>query len=503
MNINQDNLNQFYKENIYPIIAKKSNYEAIHQCLLCIRGNPSVVDSRYYPQMREECFRLFALSVQIAIEEIFSQKKKTEMNANDYEYYINNKGKLDTIEFDLINQSSMSKLSNERMKLEDHFAHIDQSNDLNQDDNDSTKRKTIEQEQSLNSKFMNNNILPFDSFDLNGKDNDNDNNNNNDMNVDDDNVFNNSSSEQTSINQLNSNCYSLNALYDNTIRSPQAMLFEKNRNTGPQVNHNHNTFSNHKTITRLTQPSIQKETKSKLKKFQFRFTKRENIDKKILRKFRKFLSQRIKKNDDFIQKIVLNNDFWISFINKNLLPPFIYPPENKTFKSFNTRFLLWIFEHDNSSELYSYYIKSNYQVLVEIFSNKFGLKEGNEEFALLKNYINSFAQVFGTNSPNSSSATTKVTYDLVFESKPNKSNVKVNEIPLENGAMMNCEFDQDNRINSIQKKTSDIFDEIITNDYLQGAKSMGYYSYENEDIMMNYFDNGFHLNEYEKDDGLI
>lgn len=85
----------------------KANYKEIHQCLVCIRDNPSVVDSRYYPQMREECFRLFGLNVQVAIEEIFSPKKKTEMSVNDYEYYLNNKGRLNTIEFDLVNQCSI------------------------------------------------------------------------------------------------------------------------------------------------------------------------------------------------------------------------------------------------------------------------------------------------------------------------------------------------------------------------------------------------------------
>lgn len=423
------------------------------------------------------------------------------MSVNDYEYYLNNKGRLNTIEFDLVNQCSIlinrNKECNDEANHEvNYFSNNDNcSNILNHEDNVSTKLKTIDQDQSLNSRKVNsNNLLPFDSFDFNGG-----NHNENDMNIDD-NVFNNSSSANTSNNQLNSNCYSLNALYDNTFRPTQGSLFEKNRNTGPLVNHN--TILKHKTITRLAQPTIQKETKSKLKKYQFRFTKRENIDKKILRKFRKFLSQRIKKNDDYIRKIVLNNDFWISFINKNLLPPFIYPPENKTFKSFNTRFMLWIFEHDNSSDLYSYYIKSNFQNLFDNFANKFCLKEGNEEFGLLKNYIHSFAQVFGNCSSNSASTATKATYDLTFEGEMNRSDRKGNHMLIEvNESMGN---DKNNGINSIQQKTNDIFEEIITHDYLQGSKSMGYYSNENEDIMMNYFENELNLNDFDRNnDGFI
>jgi len=57
-----------------------------------------------------------------------------------------------------------------------------------------------------------------------------------------------------------------------------------------------------------------------LKEFNIKFTKRENIDKKVLRKFRKFIKDKIKKGHINLSNFGLNNtqkEFWNFFIDDN------------------------------------------------------------------------------------------------------------------------------------------------------------------------------------------
>ena len=73
-------------------------------------------------------------------------------------------------------------------------------------------------------------------------------------------------------------------------------------------------------LSRQSQQS-QSLKKSKLKEFQFKFTKRENIDKKILRKFRKFLKEQYKKNQINVINILSNNKFWSDFVSLTYVHP--------------------------------------------------------------------------------------------------------------------------------------------------------------------------------------
>ena len=63
--------------------------------------------------------------------------------------------------------------------------------------------------------------------------------------------------------------------------------------------------------------------KKKIKEFKFKLFKRENLDKKILRKFKKFLKAELKgENDKEIKNFINNNGFWLDYISMNLMPPF-------------------------------------------------------------------------------------------------------------------------------------------------------------------------------------
>lgn len=135
--------------------------------------------------------------------------------------------------------------------------------------------------------------------------------------------------------------------------------------------------------------------KHKLKEFQFKYLKRENVDKKIMRKFRKFLKDKYKKNNQEITNAISHCEFWKDFITLNLLPPLNYAKEEREFKSFNINYMKWIFEHNFSSELYDVFIKNNYFKLLNLFVVKFKLNQKDEEYSMLKRYVLTLAIIFG------------------------------------------------------------------------------------------------------------
>ena len=136
--------------------------------------------------------------------------------------------------------------------------------------------------------------------------------------------------------------------------------------------------------------------KKKIKEFKFKLFKRENLDKKILRKFKKFLKAELKgENDIEIKNFINNNGFWLDYISMNLMPPFFYEKENISFKSFNTQYLCWLFEHKFSLELYNIYIKTNYEKLLPIIKKAYNLDENSDDFILVQTYLNTMPLIYG------------------------------------------------------------------------------------------------------------
>jgi len=89
-----------------------------------------------------------------------------------------------------------------------------------------------------------------------------------------------------------------------------------------------------------------------LKEFKPRFLKKENIDKKILRKFRNYVKLLYKEDRSILDSY--DRSFWKGFITSNLLPPMKYEDDlNKVqFKSFNTKYLLWLFSKEGCVNLF-------------------------------------------------------------------------------------------------------------------------------------------------------
>jgi len=180
--------------------------------------------------------------------------------------------------------------------------------------------------------------------------------------------------------------------------------------------HNSSTFNPHKKFIVLKKdislrscPPSEK-IKSKipfLKDFNIRFTKRENIDKKLVRKFRKFLKGYFQRENINISTIE-DNDFWTAFVNEELYPPtkFRCIEQNRVyeFKSFNTNYMAWIFSIKHAEWLYNQFIREKgEEVCASIVKknqraiNSFDSQQKNQICDQLKYYINNLANIFNIN----------------------------------------------------------------------------------------------------------
>lgn len=137
--------------------------------------------------------------------------------------------------------------------------------------------------------------------------------------------------------------------------------------------------SNFISLSRKVVPKIEKVARLKnqipfLKSFHPKFIKKENIDKKILRKFRKVLKKDVKINE---VKDNIDYDFIASFVVKNLLPPMKY--EETEFKSFNTKFLVWLFSKNGMEEIYDKFVNEYGISLWASFVETYNLNEEEPE----------------------------------------------------------------------------------------------------------------------------
>ena len=360
----KDEIKNFYITNIFPLIKNKSNYNEIEKNLFYIFENEYMIKNRIYQSIWEECTNLFIIGLEIALNEILKSKNEKInhkcnycKNCKDRELYRCRYGKIETIEEEIINKFK--------------------ENDINMSNN----RKFSFEINSINSDnfdyFEKNETFPFDeeefqimNYELN---------NNNNFNI------NNSYKEE-------------NMQIDSFLFEPEIKGEKGNKSV--RIN-NINDIKINNCISNRTSKQNQKSNnnslrKQKLKEFQFKFTKRENIDKKILRKFRKFLKDKSKKNFYEVTKILSNSKFWYDFITQNLMPPFNYLTEKKEFKSFNTTYMSWVFEHKFSLELYNIFIKYSFNNLCEHFQYIYHLNNNNEEFNQLKIYLNTLPLIFST-----------------------------------------------------------------------------------------------------------
>ena len=118
-----------------------------------------------------------------------------------------------------------------------------------------------------------------------------------------------------------------------------------------------------------------------LKTFNPKFLKKENIDKKIFRRFRKFVKSVLKQNSKNKTIIIKNEFFWKKFCEKNLLPPVKIVENNDELiehKSFNIKYLMWLFNQEGAVELFNLFSEKEGENVIDSFINEYNLNKSKE-----------------------------------------------------------------------------------------------------------------------------
>ena len=142
-----------------------------------------------------------------------------------------------------------------------------------------------------------------------------------------------------------------------------------------------------------------------LKTFNPKFLKKENIDKKIFRRFRKFVKSLYKKNKN-LPVFIKNPLFWRKFYVKNLLPPVkIVLNHNGNLiehKSFNTQYLIWLFNQQGTTELFEMFAKNELEFVINNFIEEYDLSESKEPGIIekIKQYIKYIPEIYGEQNQN-------------------------------------------------------------------------------------------------------
>jgi hypothetical protein len=136
--------------------------------------------------------------------------------------------------------------------------------------------------------------------------------------------------------------------------------------------------------TIVIQPKENKKVKLKdklpfLKEFNPLFMKKENIDKKLIRKFRKFLKAQFDRNFEGLDHSDIQ--FISNFINVYALPPMKYFEKNEEieFKSFNKKYLTWLFSKSGISELYLDFIEGHGKYILKGLIDYYDLANSEEK----------------------------------------------------------------------------------------------------------------------------
>jgi len=187
---------------------------------------------------------------------------------------------------------------------------------------------------------------------------------------------------------------------DDISVNPESTMMEKN--SPIENNFNNNIKEPIFGMVKLEKCIINTSSKDRykipfLKNFNPKIIKREEIDKKIVRKFKKFLKEKIKLRLYNIYNP--NYLFWSDFVNKNLLPPFNYNEVNEfiEFKSFNINYMVWLMSHNGSNDLYSAFMKDRKPEMIDTLKKmiKGNLNEHNIlEFTQILEYMENFNDIF-------------------------------------------------------------------------------------------------------------
>ena len=272
-----------------------------------------------------------------------------------------------------------------KSKIEDNEINTDKISDSDSNiEDESTKDDFSDFEDEIQWKLYDNNILENkenNSFIINEKED----NNNNLKYFDDENTF--------EYNKL----YFINNTEINTNSNKKNNIDNKRENNNSFISTTNTNNKNKKTKNK--KENYDDETLFKklpiLSSFKPKYTKRETIDKKIIRNFKQFIID-LYKNKQFDPNTSKDNSFFIILINNNILPPIdfidVRANEKVYFKSFNSNFLLWFFSKQGIKELYNKFIQTEGENFINNIVKYYEILE--EEKLQLINYVNNLPFIF-------------------------------------------------------------------------------------------------------------
>ena len=214
--------------------------------------------------------------------------------------------------------------------------------------------------------------------------------------------------KKNNIDHKNSEENNSNSYLMTTDLSTSDFYHNINNNMNKKKNNNFNdnflndSYSNFNKYSRDYLPKISfknerfKNSDPFLKNFNPKFLKKENIDKKIFRKFRNFVKEKFQKEPNNII-FSFESEFWKNFCFTNLLPPMKY--KDYEFKSFNTKYFLWLFSRFGSVNLFKQFIEEKGNLVIENFINEYNLENSTEINIIekLKEYLNRIPIIYSKN----------------------------------------------------------------------------------------------------------
>ena len=255
--------------------------------------------------------------------------------------------------------------------------------------------------------------------------------------------------KNTSSNNEKNNYFKINYIEkEKNVKMPFSSMNSNDKN-------NNNNIIQDYVYTQIQSNYIKykhKYTKKKKKIKEYKFSKkikRENVDKKILRKFKKYLKHKMReKTDNEVKNYIKNNNnqFWPDYISMNLMPPFSYEKEDISFKSFNSKYLCWFFDHKYSQELYNIFISKSFDELLNLIMKDYEINEESEDYKLLKIYINTMPMIYGddtgstTFSSNIAESDVDVEENKVKEKKENDSMIIESDNESKNNNEINFDY---------------------------------------------------------------
>ena len=212
---------------------------------------------------------------------------------------------------------------------------------------------------------------------------------------------------------INSNIDTFSESDHNANTDAPLSVYERNNNIYKDPYSNYNKYNRDYIPKMVKNTERFKNRVPFLKTFNPKFLKKENIDKKIFRRFRNFVKEKF----DVSQSLFFeyDQDFWNEFCHKNLLPPMKYTnvAKNNTieFKSFNTKYFLWLFNQKGSYILFNLFLQNQGESVIKSFISEYDLENSNEEniISKLRTYIRTIPQIYSSKPILNSEA--NMTYD--------------------------------------------------------------------------------------------